>query len=70
MWWSTPADADLAELPVSRIGIDGSGGADVTARVLESIVGDVSGGADATVLGDPSGFDVNTSGSADITRSG
>jgi len=63
------SDVDLGNLATERMIIDISGGSDVVVRPLVSVVGEASGGSDATIVGDPGEVDVETSGGADLRRS-
>jgi hypothetical protein len=62
------SDLDLSDLVVDSMVIAASGGSDVTANVTGEIVGDVSGGSNLTIGGDPARQDIEVSGGADVSN--
>jgi len=60
------ADVDLTDLIVATANVEASGGANVTVEITEQIQGEVSGGADLTILGEPTSQNIETSGGADV----
>lgn len=60
------ADVDLSNLPIQRITVNTSGGADVTVQPIESVVGEATGGSNLNIDGNPDVVDVETSGGADV----
>ena len=60
------SDLDLSDLVVDSMVIDASGGSDVTVNVTGEIVGNVSGGSDLVIGGEPARQDIEVSGGADV----
>ena len=59
-------EGDVAALTAREVEVTESGGAHVTVNASGAVRGSASGGADITILGDPSTIDVSTSGGADV----
>ncbi|MGH8871071.1 MAG: GIN domain-containing protein [Acidimicrobiia bacterium] len=62
------SDVDFSDLVVGSMIISASGGSDARVSVTDEIAGDVSGGSDVTILGDPANRRLDVSGGADVSN--